>query len=139
MNHLRLHLIGAKKARKRPRKLEEPEQIKLANWLDSRRTGRLHGPLRWAHVPNGGERHAMVGLNLKLQGAKAGVPDCLIFDRPPKYQHYVGTAVELKQPKGGEVSESQRKWLEDLERLGWCTMVCHGAKEAIRALEQLGY
>lgn len=136
MNHLRLHL-GAKKARKKPRKLEEMEQIMLARWIDSRRiNGRK---IRWTHVPNGGDRHLLVALSLKRQGASKGCPDVLIFDRPPRYPHYVGVAIELKRPKGGTTSKEQREWLDDLERLGWCTMVCHGAKEAIRALEQLGY
>lgn len=131
--------------RARRRKLEDIEQARLALWLDGRRiNGR---PLLWAHVPNGGKRHVAVARQLRAAGVKSGVPDVLIFDPPPLLPPfttearcaYVGTAIELKQAKGGRASDNQTAWLEALAERGWWVSVEHGADAAIKALEGLGY
>ncbi len=141
-------LNGQPIRRARPRKLEDIEQARLAFWLDNRRLG--GEPLLWAHVPNGGARHPAVARQLRAAGVKPGVPDVLIFDSPPstqvdvegsamQLQRYVGVAIELKRPKGGRASDKQQQWLKQLAVRGWLVMVAHGADEAIRALERLGY
>jgi len=116
--------------------LEDWEQERLANWLDSR------GVL-WTHPPNGGMRNKVVAAKLKRQGVKSGVPDVLIFTPIPKVglmdKPYRGVAIELKRAKGGQVSESQGRWLDGLMECDWLVCVCHGHREAIEWLEALGY
>ena len=103
---------------------EAQEQEELARWLDR------HGVL-WCHVPNGGNRSAVTGAQLKKQGVKKGVPDVIIFRGM--------VAIELKRQCGGVTSPEQRKWLEDLTEAGWTCYVCRGAKAAIDVLTNLGY
>lgn len=132
----------AKKKRTRKAKPKAPseefEQHVLAAWLDSRR---IDGwPLLWAHIPNGGHKSARMGARRKRMGARAGVPDVLIFDHPRGYA-FQGAAIELKRKDGkpSDVSASQTDWLEKLGRRGWLCRVCYGADDAIRWLEGLGY
>lgn len=94
--------------------------------------------VRWCHVPNGGARNAIVGAQLKRLGVKRGVPDVIVFDRPPKAPDAVGVAMELKA-EGGRLTPEQRDWIYGLNALGWYACVCTGAGEAIEVLERLGY
>ena len=132
---------------------EEQEQVAFASWLDWTR-------VVWCHVPNGGDRHAAVAGKLRAAGTKAGVPDCLIFDRPacdcalggsgvlvrhePSCHHLArGVAVELKRraAKGrakGVLSSHQAMWHQLLAERGWLVFVCYGADEAIAAMTSLG-
>jgi hypothetical protein len=113
--------------------LEDFEQERLANWLDSR------GVL-WTHPPNGGMRNKVVAAKLKRQGVKAGVPDVLIFTAPPNGPEGCrGVAVELKRAKGGRCTDAQLMWQQMLLAQGWSVAVCHGHQEAIEWLEALGY
>ena len=111
---------------------EDDEQRALASWLD------LAG-LAWLHVPNGGHRHVLVGLRLKRLGAKAGAPDVLIFSRCPAQPELRGVAIELKRRDGGRLSDAQKAWISRLNSEGWCAFVAHGATDAIRKLEALGF
>ena len=111
---------------------ESVEQRALVRWLE------LKGIL-FTHVPNGGKRHVAVAKKLKAEGVKPGVPDILIFDRPPAHPSYVGVAIEMQRKKRGQVSEHQQNWLRWLDFRGWKTAVCNGADDAIRRLEELGY
>lgn len=77
-------------------------------------------------------------MRLKMSGVEAGVPDLLLFD-PPPIGGSCGVALELKRREGGRTSEKQKRWLRELEARGWVALVCHGAAEAIRELERLGY
>jgi hypothetical protein len=90
-------------------------------------------------VPNGGWRNKITAARLKRTGTKAGVPDLLIIDYPPKHPCFVGTAIEMKRAKGGKVSDAQERWMRAMEERGWLTMVCRGADEAIRKLTEAGY
>ena len=97
--------------------------------------------LWWCHVPNERKCSPQAGARMKRLGVKAGVPDVLIFDRPP-HRHpreCAGIAIELKREHGGVVSEAQRQWLDELRRRRWIAEVCHGADEAIDLLQKLGY
>lgn len=122
--------------RRKPRQLEAPHQRALARWLD------ICG-LLWCHVPNGGDRDARVGAELKSQGVKRGVPDCLIFTPPPIMPEARGTALELKPARTedpyAEPTDEQVEWLDRLRRGGWLTVVAHGHSEAIETLRRLGY
>jgi len=111
---------------------EEAEQMALVQWLE------LHG-IKYTHVPNEGKHKVQYRAKQKRLGVKAGVPDILIFDRPPACPDNVGAAIELKRRKGGTLTAEQKKWLEVLSQKGWAVAVCRGADEAIKFLESLGY
>lgn len=111
---------------------EEQEQLALVQWLE------LH-KIRYTHVPNEGKHKVQYRAKQKRLGVKPGVPDILIFDRPPLYPENVGVAIELKRQKGGRVTPEQTAWLEHLKAMGWAVAVCRGAMEAIRFLQELGF
>jgi hypothetical protein len=111
---------------------EEQEQLALVQWLE------LH-KIRYTHVPNEGKHKVQYRAKQKRLGVKPGVPDILIFDRPPLYPENVGVAIELKRQKGGRVTPEQTAWLEHLKARGWAVAVCRGAMEAIRFLQELGF
>lgn len=111
---------------------EEEEQIALVQWL------RLH-KIAFAHTPNEGKHKVQYRAKQARLGVQPGVPDLLIFDRPPYYPERVGAAIELKRRKGGRVSDAQVEWLDKLSDRGWAVAVCNGATEAIECLESLGY
>lgn len=111
---------------------EEAEQLALVQWLE------LH-KIKYTHVPNEGKHKVQYRVKQKRLGVQAGLPDILIFDRPPLYPENVGVAIELKRQKGGRVTPEQIAWLEDLKARGWAVAVCQGAMEAIRVLQELGF
>ena len=108
--------------------------IALAAWLDKK-------DLLWCHVPNGGWRTPATGARLKLEGLKPGVPDILIFTPPnaldEKGYSYLGVALELKRAKGGRLSPEQARWLDDLQGLGWYTVLAIGLADALDALSDI--
>ncbi len=123
---------------------EHAECIALAKWLDR------HG-ICYTHVPLGGT-DAAAGSRARAIGAKRGVPDYLIFDRPPlrdamsssrpRTAHiYVthGVALEMKRRTGGRVSSAQEEWLRRLSHRGWVPIVAKGAGHAVEQLVALGY
>jgi len=112
---------------------EYEEQCKLAEYLD------MKGYL-WCHVPNGGNRNPITGKKLKRQGVKPGVPDVLIFNLPKTgYETCNGIAIELKRSNGNpsDLMDTQKKWLDSLDVVGWETKVAFGADDAIDWLEGL--
>jgi len=111
---------------------EEQDQSALAKLLDMKN-------LCWFHPPNGGLRHVIVAEKLKAQGVKSGVPDVLIFDRPPAFPGAIGVAIELKRSKGGTVSKEQKIWHEKLIKRGWIVRVCRGIDEALAAVKDVGF
>lgn len=117
-----------------PVPLERQEQAAIAKWLDL-----ALGSMGWCHVPNGGSRHRVEAARLTGQGVKAGVPDLLIFRRPPFRPEVRGVAIELKRRRGGRVSDEQRAWLTELAAEGWLAMTAHGWDEARAFLESLGF
>jgi hypothetical protein len=122
--------------RYKPRRVRDPdappteyrEQAHVCRWLKARR-------LLYCHVPSGGKRNPIEGAILRHIGAKAGVPDLLIFTPAPLAPQARGVAVEMKRAKGGTVSDSQREWIKDLCGCGWLAFVARGADEAIKILE----
>ncbi len=111
---------------------EEAEHLELAFWLDNR-------DLLWCHCPNGELRHPRTAHRLRAMGVKAGVPDILIFSRPPLYQLARGVAIELKRVNVRRPTVAQAAWLAELGTQGWCVQVCSGAKAAIEWLRSLGF
>ena len=111
---------------------EEQEQKVLVEWME------LVG-IKYCHVPNEGKHKVQYLRKQKLLGVKAGIPDILVFTKPPKAPDARGVAIELKRRKGGRLSKSQEYWLHELRQHGWVTAVCAGADAAIKMLESYGY
>lgn len=111
---------------------EEAEQAAVAMWLDTRRVW-------YCHVPNGGYRHVRTAAKLKAAGVKPGVPDLLIFDRPPARPDAVGVALEMKRVGIKQASPSQKVWLAAMQERGWLCAVQPGAAAAIGWLTELGF
>jgi len=114
---------------------EEAEQRTVAAYLDTR------GDLLWFHPPNESLRSPRQGRRLQLAGMKRGVPDVLIFASyyvGPQHDAdiYDGLAIELKRESGGTVTAEQTAWISRLEDCGWRAMICRGAAEAIKLIEQ---
>ncbi len=65
---------------------------------------------KFFHVPNGGSRNAVEGMQLKASGVVAGIPDCVLIHRGNAY------GFEMKT-QSGMVSPEQQKvhkvWQED--------------------------
>jgi len=113
--------------------IEDDEQQEVAVYLDARR-------LLWNHSPQQGAVSYDRRVKLAKMGARAGVPDVMIFERPPLRPDAIGVAIELKRAKQpAPVTPEQRWWLEQLDERGWVTAVCRGAAEAIRLLQALGW
>ena len=79
------------------------------------------------HIPNGGSRNRVEAVHLKQQGVRAGVPDICL---PVPRGIYGALYIEMKRRKGGRLEESQKRWLDILNRCGNRAVVCHGADEA---------
>lgn len=81
---------------------------------------------RLFHVPNGGQRHAVVAAKLKGQGVKAGVPD--LFLPVPRYGRH-GLWIEMKTATGA-LSKAQKDWRAFLDAVGYRVEVCRSFDEA---------
>jgi hypothetical protein len=97
---------------------EDEFQKSVAIYLNSR------GAL-WFHSPNGGTRNIIEATKLKAMGVKAGVPDCLIFNRR---RGRAGLAIELKV-KYNKPSEHQLAFIARLESEGWECLVSNSLDE----------
>ena len=117
---------------------EHYEQVILFRWAQIERMS-SHFPkiiigneqvsvLDFLHaIPNGGVRNKKTAADLKLEGVKSGVPD-ISFPYPTSRHH--GLYIEMKRQKGGKVSESQKTWLEYLNKVGYLAVVCKGEEQA---------
>lgn len=104
-----------------------------------------HSGLVWCHPPNGGNRSAKTGALMKSMGAKAGVPDVLIFnpfgtpviagDTVDREGCGDGLAIELKVGKN-KPQPSQLKWHDDLRRCGWRVEVCWTLDQVLAVLRE---
>ncbi len=95
-----------------------------------------HSGLVWCHPPNGGNRTARTGALMKSMGAKAGVPDVLIFNGTAAYPDYfIGLAIELKVGKN-KPTPAQLKWHEDLRACAWRVDVCRTVDEVLVVLRE---
>lgn len=74
-------------------------------------------------------------------GVKAGLPDVLIFSRPPvgsRFDGVRGVALELKTKKG-RMSLAQERWAFDLRREGWHAVTTYGLDHALAAIAGCGW
>lgn len=94
----------------------------------------LRADLEWVHaVPNGGERNAIVGNNLKLSGSKKGVWDVFV---PASCGKWHGLYVELKTPKHRNeakkgLSDHQIAFGTYAHSRGYLTKVAHDWTELV--------
>lgn len=98
--------------------LEHKEQKALIEWCD-----RMGPPesLIFA-IPNGGHRHVAVAAKLKAEGVRAGIPD-LFLPIPNNYFH--GLFIEMKT-KTGRPTQAQADRVAQLNKHGYCAVVCYG-------------
>ena len=71
-------------------------------------------------------------IKMKATGYVSGVPDMAIYEPRGNYH---GLFIELKRSKGGTTSPAQKEWIEQLNKRGYKAIVCKGAYEAIKAIE----
>lgn len=90
--------------------------------------------IRWLiHVPNGGARNKVVAAKMAGQGVKKGWPD---WQWPLRTERFVGLAIELKRPDGGDgLSSDQYDALAFLWSNDWFACCAHGSREAIRIIK----
>lgn len=96
--------------------------------------------LTWCHPPNGGNRSAKTGALMKAMGAKAGVPDCLIFTGHHGQDQGLpcwnsGLAIELKVDKN-KPTPKQIEWMDKLRKCGWRCEVCWTLDEVLAVLHE---
>lgn len=117
---------------------EHYEQVMLFRWAEIECRcrkfpkvmigGKEISVLEFLHaVPNGGVRNKKTAADLKLEGVKSGVPD-ISFPYPTSKHH--GLYIEMKRQKGGKLSDSQKTWLEYLNKVGYLAVVCKGEEQA---------
>jgi len=107
---------------------EEQKQITLIEWASYQPEIRDY----LFHIPNGGSRHILEAKKLKKMGTKRGVPD-LFLAIPTKCSH--GLFIEMKNKKGGTVSEAQLEMIKKLRSQGYDVVMPHGYDEAVRLIK----
>lgn len=115
---------------------EDAIQKAVADHLRSR----AHPGVVWWHTPNGaklgGKRTAkgfpIQAARLKGLGVRAGVSDIILFYRRELF------ALELKVPRKGVISSSQREFQAGIKGQGGNAAVAFGVDEAIYCLEHWG-
>lgn len=130
------HMVTPEAARilaDQPPATEEEEHLLVAAELDRLMPG------EWCHVPNGGSRHPAEAAKLKRMGVEPGIPDFLIFRRPPRHPQASGCAIELKRRTGGRLSPQQRQAMAMLVDNGWAVHRANGYEDAVRVLREEGY
>ena len=86
----------------------------------------------YTHVPNEGKRSVFERYKFKYLGAKAGVPDLLIF-KPNKI--YCGLALELKIGYN-KPTNSQKEWLKNLEDNNWLALCLNNYEEIVETIDK---
>lgn len=84
------------------------------------------------HSPNE-ELHPIARQLAAAAGTRPGFPDYIL---PIKSGKYVGLAIELKatRPHKRQATPKQQAWLDHFTLNGWLAKVCHGADDALEAL-----
>ena len=111
--------------------IEHAEQVLLMQWwaLAHQQFG-VPEQLLFA-IPNGGERNIIVAARMKREGVRAGVPD--LFLAVPRGECH-GLFIEMKKPKGGRVSDSQKTMMNILDYMHYKCIVCAGWEAAKSAI-----
>ena len=113
--------------RKSTNRGEEIEQARLVRWSHLPRVREIMPALRWLHhSPNGGERSAFAGAQMKALGAKPGFPDLILpFASGP----HPGLVIEMKSATG-KTTDKQNEWLAHFEAQNWQIRIARSAQEA---------
>lgn len=83
------------------------------------------------HIPNGGQRDAREGANLKTQGVLAGIPDLEIIC--PR-----GRTIRIEmKATDGKVSVAQVTLMDHIKQLGHETILAFSAEDALAQLRKL--
>lgn len=109
---------------------EDEEQIAVMSWA-ALMEGRYPELRLLHHIPNGGKRGKREAAIFKAMGVKAGVPDLFL---PCAREGYHGLYVEMKA-LDGRPSKAQLEMLKALSGQGYRCVVCHGADETRRVIE----
>ena len=112
--------------------LESAQQAQVVEWSRwAYKTGK-YPMLNMLHCSLNGVK--LSGTQAKIakgQGMLSGVPDLFL---PVPKNGYHGLFIEMKSEKG-RVTENQHWFLTNADSLGYKTVVCYSAKEAISAIE----
>ena len=103
---------------------ESLEQATLVRWFDATYPNLKN---RIFAIPNGGSRHKVEAMRLKMEGVRAGVPDLFL---PVATGGKHGLFIEMKRSKGGRLSPEQKDWLAYLSAAGYQAHCCAGFDEA---------
>ena len=87
--------------------------------------------LLWMHCPNELKAKPQYLKKRASMGVKSGVPDCLILTPNNKYK---GMAIELKVGYN-KPTDNQLKWLDDLKKIGYYTLVSYSLEQVIDIVE----
>lgn len=114
-------------------KTELTEQQTVIEWCEYAGAGRNPEFKSIYHIVNEGKRSKFNGAELRAAGLKKGVPDlCLPCARGAYHALYI----EMKKDETCSASEEQKQWIETLKRQGNYGVVCYGAGQAIRVLQE---
>ena len=114
--------------------IESAHQTQVVEWS---RWAFKANPVRYPHLDmlhcslNGVKLTKTQAVIAKSQGMLSGVPDLFL---PVPVGKYHGLYIEMKSEKG-RVTENQEWFLSNAEGLGYKTVVCYSAKEAISAIQ----
>ncbi len=79
------------------------------------------------------------GYQRKLMGVRKGVSDFFLAlprgSTTSERSSYHGLWIELKRRSGGSLSESQKIWIERMQKVGYAARVCLGFDHAVRTVE----
>lgn len=108
---------------------EHIEQVRLVNWFRDNFKEPYY--IIFA-VPNGGKRGIKEAGRLKDEGVKSGVSDLIIITH--------GKVIFLEMKKlNGKLSDKQKEFHDNLDYLGFISIVGYGASDASeKILEVLG-
>ena len=122
--------MASTRPRSAPRKTtrgEEIEQARVIKWSHKVAVRDLMPALRWLHhSPNGGNRDALAGAQMKALGTKRGFPDLIL---PARSRGNPGLIIEMKSATGS-TSPEQKEWLAHFKEQGWRVEVARSAQEA---------
>lgn len=111
--------------------LEDDEQIRVIEWCDGSESP--SGAEEIFAIPNGGTRNKREASKLKRTGVRSGVSDLML---PVPVGAFHGLFIEMKRKKGGRLSQDQKCFLYRMAGRGYSCAVCHGADQAIEAINE---
>lgn len=110
---------------------EEIEQSRLIKWTHKKQVRDVAPVLAFLHhSPNGGQRDAFTGAQMKALGVKRGFPDLIL---PYRMGDYSGLVIEMKS-ETGSLSTEQKDWKAHFLGEGWHFVLCRSALEALNEL-----